>query len=87
MPLEGVEVKNIPDEDKGFSIVYEEPILINGSIEKNFYDKKKIKDPIKNAIAKINTSSRIIIYSISLIITIIQVTCFDILPYYVGNAA
>ena len=33
--LEGVEVKNIPDEDKGFSIVYEEPILINGTIEKN----------------------------------------------------
>ena len=33
--LEGVEVKNIPDEDKGFSILYEEPILINGTIEKN----------------------------------------------------
>lgn len=33
--LDGVEVKNIPDEDKGFSILYEEPILINGTIEKN----------------------------------------------------
>ena len=33
--LEEVDIKNIPDEDKGFSILYEEPILINGTIEKN----------------------------------------------------
>lgn len=33
--FEGISVKNIMDKDKGFSIIFEEPVLARGSVEKN----------------------------------------------------